>query len=826
MLVGRSDVGKTALVHEIGRRIAEGDAPEPLRGRRLWRISANELIAGAQYTGMWQQRAQRLVAEARETRAIVAMGDPIGIIDAGRWSQSSNNLSRFLRPYVESGDLSLICECTPEQFASAHAKEPSFADAFHRVDIPEPPLAVTREIAAEVVRRLSETASVAIKAEAVDAALELTRRFEPYRSFPGKAIRLIEDAVRERPKDATSLDRADVTETFARRSGMPVALLSDAHKIRHGDVLTHFESRVLGQPGATTAMTDIVMVIKAALNDPGKPLASFFFVGPTGVGKTELAKALAEYLFGSRERLIRIDMGEYGSADAVQRLIGTAWGANEGELTRRVREQPFCVLLLDEIEKAHWSVFDALLAVLDEGRLTDASGRSADFRNAVVIMTSNLGATRARTGALGFGAGSEVTQEAAYVEEAESFFRPEFFNRINRIVVFHALGAETVRLIARRELDRLLKREGVVRRDVQVEVDDAVIDAVSAAGFHPRYGARPLHRQIEQSIMKPLARLLVDRPPRTGDFIRITLSNGDIAVTAERVSEPRDQERRRAHRRAEADASLTSLEKAAVAFAAELESDDAAASADDLRATLSELIENSHESTFWDDTERARETLSRLYGLEQIIGRYDRLRDRAAGLCELARRVRETHHKARSKEISTAIEEMRDQLLVLRLELAAAAAGADGETAELEIAPVGSADAWAMRLVVMYEQWADRTGRTSQRADEKRITITGAATLDLLRGESGLHRHVRPDRTEELARVLIRGLPAADLNGGRVVRVYEEGKRRLVRDPITRARVTHLTSVLDEGHIDAFLIAALRHPGTVGTGAARPNRSR
>ena len=686
------------------------------------------------------------------------MGDPIGIIDAGRWSQSSNNLSRFLRPYVESGDLSLICECTPEQLASAHTKEPSFADAFHRVDIPEPSLSVTREIAAEVVGRLSETASVEIKPEAVDAALELTRRFEPYRSFPGKAIRLIEDSVRERPKDATSLDRADVTETFARRSGMPVVLLSDAHKIRHEDVLSHFESRVLGQPGATTAMTDIVMVIKAALNDPAKPLSSFFFVGPTGVGKTELAKALAEYLFGSRERLIRIDMGEYGSADAVQRLIGTTWGSNEGELTRRVREQPFCVLLLDEIEKAHWSVFDALLAVLDEGRLTDASGRSADFRNAVVIMTSNLGATRARTGALGFGTGatSEVNQDDAYVEEAESFFRPEFFNRINRIVVFHALGTETVRLIARRELDRLLKREGIVRRDVQVEVDDAVIEAVSAAGFHPRYGARPLHRQIEQSVMKPLARLLVDRPPRIGDFIRITLSNGDIAVTAEHVSEPRDQERRRAHRRAEADASLTSLEKAAVAFAAELESDDAAASADDLRATLSELIENSHESTFWDDTERARETLSRLYGLEQIIGRYDRLRDRAAGLCELARRVRETHNKARSKEVPGAIEEMRDQLLVLRLELAAAAAGADGETAELEIVPVGSADAWAMRLVLMYEQWADRTGRTSERTGEKGITITGAATLDLLRGESGLHRHVRPDRTEELARVLTR----------------------------------------------------------------------
>ena len=216
-----------------------------------------------------------------------------------------------------------------------------------------------------------------------------------------------------------------------------------------------------------------------------------------------------------------------------------------------------------------------------------------------------------------------------------------------------------------------------------------------------------------------------------------------------------------------------------------------------MRATLSELIENSHESTFWDDTERARETLSRLYGLEQIIGRYNRLRDRAAGLCELARRVRETHNKARSKEVPGAIEEMRDQLLVLRLELAAAAAGADGETAELEIVPVGSADAWAMRLVVMYEQWADRTGRTSERTGEKGITITGAATLDLLRGESGLHRHVRPDRTEELARVLIRGNPAADLNR-RPRRPCLRGRQTPTRSRPDNSRARH-TSDLGAG---------------------------
>ncbi len=269
--------------------------------------------------------------------------------------------------------------------------------------------------------------------------------------------------------------------------------------------------------------------------------------------------------------------------------------------------------------------------------------------------------------------------------------------------------------------------------------------------------------------MKPLARLLVDRPPRTGDFIRITLSNGDISVTAERVFEPPDQERKRAHRRAEADASLTALEQAAVTFTTELETDDAAASAGDLRGTMSELIDNSHESTFWDDTERARETLSRLYGLEQIVGRYDRLRDRATGLCELARRVRETHNKARSKEIPAAIEEMRDQLLVLRLELAAAAAGADGEIAELrsrscrqrgrlgdaigrDVRAVGEPN-WA-RLSARWRNGTHDHGRSDTRPAARRMRSAPPRTTRSHRGtrtrshprRSGLEHERRPCR--------------------------------------------------------------------------------
>jgi ATP-dependent Clp protease ATP-binding subunit ClpA len=815
LLVGPMDVGKTALVHELAHRIASDDAPPGLQDRRVWRISANELIAGAQYTGMWQDRVRRLIAEARRTRAIIAMGDPVGIIDAGKWSRSDNNASRFLRPYVESGDITIICECTRDQLRAARTKEPSFIEAFNRIDVPEPSVEETLAIAEDTAGRLAASASVTIDPGAIAAAVELTKRFEPYRSFPGKTIRLIEDTVRNRDEDAKVIDRRLVTEAFAQRSGMPLALLSDEIELRIDDVRKHFEERVLGQPGAVSAMVDTITVLKAALNDPNKPLASFFFVGPTGVGKTELAKALAEYLFGSRERVIRLDMGEYSTGEATRRLLGTVWGNEEGELTRSVREQPFCVVLLDEIEKAHWSVFDALLAALGEGRLTDAAGRTADFRNAIVIMTSNLGAARARSG-LGFVEGAH-DESATYIEAAEKFFRPEFFNRIDGIVVFHALTALVVRQIATRELERLLEREGLRRRGVRVEIDDSAIDAVATAGFHPRYGARPLQREIERAVIAPLSRLLVERRLTTGSFVRIFASGGRISVTAERITVPKAPAARRPRQATVDVAPFTKAERAATLFVKELEEDPASRFADELRPTISALVELTHDPAFWDDQERARASLQRIYALERVVDRFDALRDRAWGLATMARRVREARDRARVAEVGRATNEMHDELLVVRLELAAAASGATDDMAVIRISPVGTnADGWARQLWAMYEAWATRTGREAAVVGldgGRRLEIAGFAAFELLAGETGLHRHVRPDRTEAVARVVVARTSDADgalEDAGLVVRVYEEGKRRIVRDPRTGARVTHVAAVLEDGHLDPFLLASLR----------------
>jgi ATP-dependent Clp protease ATP-binding subunit ClpC len=822
MLVGPRDVGKTALLHELASRLAAGDVHPALRGRELWRITANELIAGATYTGMWQDRARIIVARGRAEGAIFAMGDPVAILDAGRWSGSDNNLSRFLRPYVESGEVSLICESTPEQFAAVHKREPSFVDAFHRVDVPEPGGEDAREILIEAGRRLEESQGVEIDREAIDAALELTRRFEPYRALPGKAVDLLDEVVQRivtedgEPRGG----REEVTATFAERTGLPLLLLSDEVSLRVDEVRAFFEERVLGQDEAVDAMVELVTLAKAGLQDPKKPLGSFFFVGPTGVGKTELTKALAEFLFGSSDRVIRFDMAEHSSGDAVSKLIGTAWRSDgEGELTRRVREQPFCVVLLDEIEKAHPDVFDALLSALGEGRLTDANGRTADFRNAIVVMTSNLGAGQRDSSALGFSASDAAVESERlrrhFVEQAEKFFRPEFFNRIDRVLAFRSLDPEIVRRIARRELGRLLMREGITRRRLLVEIDDAVVETLADRGFHPRYGARPLQREIERAVINPLARLIVEQRPGPGDLVRFTRAGDEICVSVQRLT-VRDDPRQSARPTAVGtEATLARAARRAEALHEEVEAEELAPHTQALRTELSALVEQTSTPGFWDDSAGAKGTMERLYQIERVLERFDGLRVRAEGLAEMARQMLRNRDRRRLPELRQAIAEIEDALQGCRLELAGAAAGAEMSQALVSVTPVAGADEWASELVAMYVAWAERTGRDASPAPGGApfaVSIHGPSTFGLLAREAGLHRRVSADAEPQLARVAVSADGQA-LGQGEdpvVVRVYSQGRRQFVRDPRTGAKVGDVAAVLGAGRIDDFLLAALR----------------
>lgn len=813
MLVGPPEVGKTALIRELALRLREGRVPLPLQGRELWALPVNDLIAGARYTGMWQDRAHSLARAARERRAIVAVGDPAAIIDAGRWSGSDNNVGRMLRPHIESGAITLICEATPEQVEAARKVEASFVDAFHRIDVVDPGPELTQRILAGAARRLKLAQQVEIDPDALTTAVDLTRRFEPYRGFPGKAVRLIEEAVGDGGRRIT---REDVVRCFTTRTGLPLALLSDQEPLSPGSVEEHFGARVLGQPEAVQAMVDLVMVVKAGLNAPGKPLGVYLFVGPTGVGKTELAKALAELLFGSRDRVLRFDMGEHATGDAVPRLLGSAWiREDEGELTRRVREQPFCVVLLDEIEKAHRLVFDALLAAIGEGRLTDAAGRTADFRNAIVIMTSNLGARARDAPPLGFSSGDEsagrLRRVRYYDEQVEEFFRPEFVNRLDRVIVFNPLEEETVRRIVRRDLGRLLMREGIMRRQLLVEVTDEAVEQLATRAFHPRYGARPLQREIERLVIQPLARRIVEGRCGPGDVVRIASAGPKITVDLQRVTTPRP--RPTPPRASEVPRTAGGLARALVAGHAlrkRLESDAATPIVRGAREELSGHVDRTRDPAFWDDPEQARATLSRVYELQRPLDALAALRERAEGLLEMGRQMQNTGDRTRLGELRGAIEEIESRRGVVRLELAALAGAGDHPTTVLRVSPVaGSGDAarWAPSLLKMYAGWAARNGRTATAGpDGGSLTIEGASTFDLLAGERGLHRWVPKAREAHasLARVAIEGLDGPEAV---VVRIYDEGRDQ-VRDPRTGTQVRKVPSVLSGG-IDEFLISEI-----------------
>ena len=873
MLVGPPAVGKTALMHEVVARIGEGRVPDALNQRDVWHVTANNLISGHRTVGDWQAIIQQLLRELREGKQILVMGDPYAIAVAGRWSGSDNNMSRFLRGYIESGEISVVCETTPEGFASTARLEPSFMHAFVRIDVPPTDEPDTLAILQAAARRVEVARNLRVTTDALQAVLDLTRRFLPYRAFPGKAAAFLETMTRdalptgEQAATPRTLDRGDAITSFTAMTGLPKFLLSDTLPMRVDEVRNFFEQRLLGQPEAVGAMVELITVIKAGLNDPHKPLGSFFFVGPTGVGKTEAAKVLAEFLFSSRERMVRFDMSEYAAEDALPRLIGSAWRPeDEGELTRRVREQPFCVLLLDELEKAHPKIFDALLGVLGEGRLTDAQGQTVDFRNAIIIMTSNLGAHRKAMRPPGFDTRTPASDDgdeqlqAHFEKQAEGFFRPEFYNRIDRVVAFRALTPEAIERITRRELGKLLMREGIVRRNLLVEIDDAVIALLAARGFDPQYGARPLQREIERALIVPLAQAVVARSGGDGHLLRFSVRDNRISLsfvvvdapeTGAETSEP-SPDRRLEH-------DLNAVVRTLAELQAHLAGEEATPITRRLRDEMSALLVHTHAPTFWDDPAAAKNVLGRIYHLERVLKRLDAVRDRAETLQERAHQIRRHRDKRSVPELARDVGRLESELSYVQIELAGAGAGGQHDHALVRVQGIGreSGD-WADELLAMYRAWAgrkdyeytevgivedndDRAGNLP--AAGSLLLLHGPGVYDVLRGEAGIHRLDRGTeaRVRSLARVTVLAAPepheasdpaqaalahlltarVGDQDGdGGIVRVYREGRQRFVKDPHTGVRVNDLHAVLREGQIDSFLLARLRQFAAVDADTA------
>ena len=524
LIVGPSGVGKTALVHELAHRVHRDQVPDRLMGTEIWAIGASRIIAGAKFLGEWQERAEAIVAMLRDARYILYLGSLLEVVTSGQ-HQTGLNIAQFLLPWIQSGDLSVIVEATPDAVALAEAGHGAFVRAFQRVPIDGLDGRAAADIMERHTRTLAKAHQVTWPAGAIGETLDVVGRFGDPGGLPGSAMNLL-DRMAQAAASSRSVQPGAAVRAFASMSGFPEPLIDPQQRLDIIELRRFFDERVIGQPQATELLANVVLLLKAGLNDPEKPLGSYLFMGPTGVGKTESALTLAEYLFRDRKRLIRFDMSEYGDPGSAMRLVSGPDG--QGPLTKRVREQPFSLLLFDEIEKADSGVFDLLLQILGEGRLTDNSGRTVRYTHCIVILTSNLGA--ARKPALGFAEPSRHQLDRQYLEAAEKFFRPELVNRIDHIVPFSDLDRASLSIIVDGLLKQALQREGLVRRGISVQLDPQVRAQILSEGFDPRYGARPMKRAIEVRVIGPLARRLSTWTEGDPRRLRLTWRNDQVDV--------------------------------------------------------------------------------------------------------------------------------------------------------------------------------------------------------------------------------------------------------------------------------------------------------
>ncbi len=539
LLQGPRGVGKTTVLIEAARAVAlrqreqrdsRSEPDEPSldefgemsgeqaldAGKGLYVSSGQRCIAGAPYLGQWEQRVEEAIEELAWIRGALCFDSLLGLVNAAG-TDPAMSVAAFLQPFIENRELRVIIEATPEEVDACRHLLPGFVDSLELVYIS--PLDGSRT--GEIIRRTcdagSQSSGVTFEPDIVPVTQRLFRRFLPYAAMPGRVVDFCGTAFRAAERGSKPLDVDFVLDQFTTETGLPEFLLRDEITINRAEVMEALQARVIGQDSACAVVADTVLTLKAGMNDPGKPIGVYLFSGPTGVGKTELAKSLAGYLFEDHDvdrRLVRLDMSEYSGPGSADRLLLNGDGGTSA-FVEEVRRTPFCVVLFDEIEKAAPEIFDMLLALLDEGRLTDRFGRLTTFQSAIVIMTSNLGASD------GESVGFDPKTADGFADAVRRFFRPEFFNRLDAVVDFRALDADDVAAIAALELGRLGEREGLARAGLTLQWTDELLAVLAERGYDPRFGARPLQRSIEDLVVSALARFLVEDRPPEGATVRL-----------------------------------------------------------------------------------------------------------------------------------------------------------------------------------------------------------------------------------------------------------------------------------------------------------------
>lgn len=602
VLVGEPGVGKTAIVEGLAQRMIAGEVPSDIAKKRLLMLDMAALVAGTKYRGEFEERMKRIIEEITEDGNVILFIDELHTMIGAGGAEGSIDAANILKPALSRGEIQIIGATTLSEYQKYIEKDAALERRFSKVQVEEPIAEEAIAIIQGLKAKYEQHHGVQIADEAVEAAVKLSVRYMTSRRLPDKAIDLIDEAaakvridqsvttsavaqlekqlldvssrkeqailqrefetaatlrqeeqqLESKLQSATKKSAQKVAETLevtsehvaqvvALATGVPVQQMTLKESKRLIQLEQELHKRVVGQDEAVTAVSRAIRRARSGLKSPKRPIGSFLFLGPTGVGKTELAKALAATMFGSEENMIRVDMSEYMEKHSVSRMVGSPPGyvghEESGQLTEKVRQKPYSVILLDEVEKAHPDVFNILLQVFDDGHLTDSKGRKVDFRNTIIIMTSNLGATALRDEkSVGFGAKAfaqdHLAMEKRIREELKRAFRPEFLNRIDETIVFHSLSKENIRQIVKLHASDIMKR--LAELEITARMTDSAVDIIAQAGFDPEYGARPIRRAIQKQIEDMLSEMLLSGDITLGDTVTIGGRSGKINIATKR----------------------------------------------------------------------------------------------------------------------------------------------------------------------------------------------------------------------------------------------------------------------------------------------------
>ncbi|MCD6356584.1 MAG: ATP-dependent Clp protease ATP-binding subunit [Anaerolineaceae bacterium] len=612
-LIGEPGVGKTAIVEGLATRIIEGDVPTPLLGKRVLRLDVGSLVAGTMYRGQFEERLKRVIDELKASKAILFIDEVHMLVGAGS-AGSSVDAANILKPALSRGELQVIGATTLDEYRKSIESDAALERRFQQILVEEP----TREEALEILHGLRKNYEdhhhLMISDEALESAVNLSSRYISDRFLPDKAIDLIDEAAsrvrmyksdtaktskkaitalrdkRKKLNDALEQNNPDkvenlkmeigklenqletlrekwdrdtspvvtaddIAELVSMWTGVPVMQLATEESTRLLNMEVEIRKHIVGQEEAIERISKAVRRGRAGLKDPKQPIGSFMFLGPTGVGKTELTKALARFLFGKEDALIQLDMSEFMERHSVSRLVGAPPGyvgyEDAGQLTEAIRRKPYSIIVFDEIEKAHPEAHNILLQIMEEGQLTDARGHKVDFRNAIIVMTSNIGADLIkRAGGLGFDLKSDEAEDEKYAYEEmrkklldalKKVFRPEFINRMDGIIVFHALNRKHIRKIAEIELEKVAER--LKERKITLSATDAALEKLAEKGYDPEMGARPLRRVIQIEIEDQLSDDLLSKKFKDGDQIWVDVDDegGFVLTNSPGETEPKKE---------------------------------------------------------------------------------------------------------------------------------------------------------------------------------------------------------------------------------------------------------------------------------------------